>query len=210
MVFNAKVNGKANGTGSLVARARDASTAAAHNATIAAQNAAVASQAAAEAVSSAARTTAVEVNKGVYSARTWAAPRLEDAADYTTDTMAPKVSAALRATARQIAPQDMRRKRTSQTLTWSVLAAAVLAGAGAAAALVRQRYRSAMTADTQEEIADAGTSPGMTSPPATPEQPATNESAAPGTGTTGTAGPGTTGAAGPDTGVNGRVSASGL
>jgi hypothetical protein len=208
-VFNAKVNGKANGTGSLIARARDASTAAAQNAAAAAQNAAAASQAAAEAVSNAAHTTAVEVNKGVYSARTWAAPRLENAADYTTDTMAPKVSAALRATARQIAPEDMRRKRTSQTLTWSVLAAAVLAGAGAAAALVRQRYRTAMTTDTQEETSSAGTNPaGMTSPPATPGQSATNESTAtaPGTGTTA---PGT-GTTSSDTGVNGRVSTSGL
>lgn len=199
-MFNAKVNGKANTVGSLitlVARARDASTTAA----AAAQNAAAASQAAAEALGNAAHTTAVEVNKGVHSARIWAAPRLENAADYTTDTMAPKVSAALRATARQIAPEDMRRKRTSQTLTWSVLAAAVLAGAGAAAALVRQRYRTAMTAGTQEETSSTGTNPaGMTSPPATPEQSATNESSAtaPGTGTTG-----------PDTGVNGRVSTSG-
>lgn len=202
-MFYAKLNTKARGMDHFVARTRDASAAAAHNAAAAAQNAAAASQAAAEAVSNAARTTAVEVNKGVYSARTWAAPRLESAADYTTATMAPKISSALRATARQIAPEDMRRKKTSQALTWSVLAAAVLAAAGAAATLIRQRYRTAMTTGTPGEATSTGevsgsgtstaTNTAETAPPPASSATATNESAVPGS----------------DTGANGRVSTSG-
>ena len=183
-MFYGKANNKANDTDSLAARARDASTAAA----AAAQTAATAAQAAAQEVSSAAQTAAQGVNKGVrqgvYRARVWTAPRLESAADYTTATMAPKVSSALRVTARQVSPQDMQRKNGHSALAWSVLGAAVLAAAGAVAAMVRHRYRSAMAADTKED-ADAGTASAGTAEPAA-------DSAA----------------TSPDAGVNGRVSAS--
>ena len=189
-MFYGRVNDKANGTDSLAARARDAGTAAA----AAAQTAAAAAQTAAQQVSSAAQTVAQGANKGarerVYRARVWTAPRLESAADYTTDTMAPKVSSALRVTAQQVRPPDMQRKNGRSALTWSVLGVAVLAAAGAVAAMVRHRYRSAMAADTEEDTG-AGTAPGGM---ATPDGSADSASAPAATS--------------PDAGVNGRVSAS--
>lgn len=172
-MFNTQVNGKAISAEALAARAKDVSTTAAtaaQNAAAAAQTAAqtatMAAQVAAQEVSTAAQLAATNVNKGVYNARVWAAPQLENAAEYTTTTLAPKVSAALRSTARQITPEDVRPKRSSSVLTWSFLAAAVLAAAGAAAVLIRQRYRTAMAADTEEEAA-AGT-PGATDPAGSP------------------------------------------
>jgi hypothetical protein len=186
-VFYPKANSKANGTDSLTARARDAGTAA----TAAALTAATAAQTAAQQVSSAAQTAAQGVNKstrqGVYRARVWTAPRLESAADYTTATMAPKVSSALRVTARQVSPQDVRQKNGHSALAWSLLGAAVLAAAGAVAAMVRHRYRSAMAADTKED-GGAETASAETADPAA-------DSAGPP-------------ASSPDAGVNGRVSAS--
>jgi len=176
-VFYARANNKDNGTDSLAARAREASTAAAAAAQTAAQQASSAAQTAAQGVNQG-------VRQGVYRARIWTAPRLESAADYTTATMAPKVSSALRVTARQLSPEDMRRKNGYSVLTWSVLGVAVLAAAGAVAAMVRHRYRSAMAADTKED-ADAGTASAGTAEPAA-------DSAA----------------TSPDAGVNGRVSAS--
>jgi hypothetical protein len=129
-------------------RAQAASSAAAANATNAAQNAALAAQNAAGVAQTAAQNAAViatntaqnasgaaqtaaanlgnEVRQRVYTARTWAAPRLEGAADYTTATVAPKVSAALRTTARQVSPADTTSSKRS-VVTWSVLGAAVLA-----------------------------------------------------------------------------------
>ena len=196
-MFYANANTKANGTDSLAARARDAGTAAAaaaQTAAAAAQNAASAAQTAAQEVSSAAQTAAQGVNQGVrqrvYRARVWTAPRLESAADYTTATMAPKVSSALRVTARQVRPPDTQQKNGRSALTWSVLGVAVLAAAGAVAAMVRHRYRSAMAADTEEDIG-AGTAPAGT---ATPDGSADSASAPAATS--------------PDAGVNGRVSAS--
>jgi len=189
-VFYGRVNDKANGTDSLAARARDAGTAAA----AAAQTAAAAAQTAAQQVSSAAQTVAQGANKGarerVYRARVWTAPRLESAADYTTDTMAPKVSSALRVTAQQVRPPDMQRKNGRSALTWSVLGVAVLAAAGAVAAMVRHRYRSAMAADTEED-ASTETAPAGTAPP----DGSADSASAPA-------------ATSPDAGVNGRVSAS--
>jgi hypothetical protein len=192
-VFYPKANSKANGTDRLAARARDAGTAAAaaaQTAATAAQTAATAAQTAAQQVSSAAQTAAQGVNKGtrqgVYRARVWTAPRLESAADYTTATVAPKVSSALRVTARQVSPEDMRRKNAYSVLTWSVLGAAVLAAAGAVAAIVRHRYRSA-TADTKEDAGAETASAGTADPAA--------DSAGPP-------------ASSPDAGVNGRVSTS--
>ncbi len=115
--------------------AKKAGTAAA----IAAQNAAVAAR--------------EGVRLQVHHVRSWAAPRLESAADYCTTTVAPRVSAALRSTARQVRPdQVVVVKKRSPALTWSLLAAAVLAAAGAAAALVRYRYRNAMSADAGTDL----------------------------------------------------------
>ena len=179
-MFYAKENGKLNGTDQLTTRAREAGTAAARAAS-------TATQTAAQGVSNAAQTAAQGVSKGVgrgvYSARGWAAPQLENAADYFTATMAPRVSSALRTTAQQVRPEDMRTKKGSP-LAWSLLAAAAVAAAGAAAGMIWHRYRSAMAADTAE---DTETSTGSdAAPPA-----------------------GTDSAGGKDAGVNGRVSASG-
>jgi hypothetical protein len=76
------------------------------------------------------------------------------------------------------------------TLRWSLLATAAFAAAGAAVLLVRQRYRAAMAADSEEMEA--------------PAQPASETGAEP------TTPPGSAPADGPtDAGVNGRVSATG-
>ena len=173
-------------------RARTASSAAVANATSAAQNAAAAAQNAAGLAQTAARnaavmatsaaqnagdvapTTATGVSKGVrqrvYSARTWAAPRLDDAAEYATSTVAPKVSAALHSTASKVRPADAKSKRAT-ILTWSVLGAAVLAALGAAAAAARYRYRAAIAADSEaaddEEV--LGDSAGSKAAPVTPD-----------------------------------------
>jgi len=195
-VFYAKENTSANGTETLAARARDAgaaAAAAAQSAAAAAQTAASAAQAGAQQVSSAAQTAAQGVRQGVYRARVWTAPRLESAADYTTATMAPKVSSALRVTARQVSPQDVSQKNGRSALAWSILGAAVLAAAGAVAAMVRHRYRSAMAADIEED-ASAETAPAGTATPGSPDGSADSADAPAATST--------------DSGVNGRVSAS--
>ena len=150
-------------------RAQAASVAAAENATKAAQNAALAAQGAAGVAQAAAQNAAVratsaaqnaggaaqtaastaskQVKQGVYTARSWAAPRLDSAAEYCTTTVAPKVSTVLHNTARQVAPVET--KKRSSILTWSLLGGAILAALGAAAAVVRYRYREAIAADTE-------------------------------------------------------------
>jgi hypothetical protein len=123
---------------------------------VVAQNAAVVATNAAQTASGAAQTAAAGVSKGVkqgvYNARSWAAPRLDTAAEYTTTTVAPKVSAALRTTARQVSPADVKRSKRSSMLTWSVLGAGILAALGAAAAVARYRYRAEIAAES--EMAD--------------------------------------------------------
>jgi hypothetical protein len=198
-------------------RARKASAAAAANAASAAQNAALTAQGAAglaqvaaqnaavvatnaaHGASDAAQTAAAGLSKGVkqgvYTARSWAAPRLDDAADYCTTTVAPKVSSALRTTADQVRPVEVTSKRSS-LLTWSVLGAAVLAALGAAAAVARYRYRTAIAADSEaadeEVLADSS---GSQAAPVSPDgtQPADDKPKDQGT----------------ETSVNGRVPASG-
>jgi hypothetical protein len=122
----------------------------------AAQQAAAAAQAAAHNASDAAQAAAVSVRKGVgtgiHGARSWAAPRLEDAADYTTKTAAPMVSSALRKTARQVKPPKGHSKRS--VLGWTAFGAALLAAIGAGAVLVRYRYRTAITADGEQTPSD--------------------------------------------------------
>jgi len=100
---------------------------------------------------------------GSFTARRWMASHLDDAADYTTSTMAPamskalvqtvapKVSETLRSTARQVRPADPR-SQALRALRWAALAAAILAAAGAAGTLVWRRYRTAMAADTEADV----------------------------------------------------------
>jgi hypothetical protein len=89
--------------------------------------------------------------QGVQGAREWAAPRLEDAADAITATVAPKVSSALRSTARQVHPADTGKKGIRRLLSWRWLLGigAAVAAAGAAAAVTMRRYQSA-TADAKD------------------------------------------------------------
>jgi hypothetical protein len=106
------------------------------------------------------------VRQGVHGARGWAAPRLEDAADAVTASVAPKVSSALRSadavtasvapkvssalrrTARQIRPDGAKPAKTGfrRLLNWRWLlaAGAMAAAAGTTAAVaMRRRYTSA-------------------------------------------------------------------
>jgi hypothetical protein len=167
-----------------------------------------AAQTAAQGVSSAAQTAAAGVSKsvrqGVYSARVWAAPQLEGAADYTMTTVAPKVSATLRSTAQQVRPVDVTPKKSRSMLTWSVLAAAILASAGAVAAVVRYRLRSSVEVETDEEF-------GAVSSASTETGAGGTQSRAGGAESPATAGSGTADSAADssDAGVNGRVSTSG-
>ena len=111
---------------------------------------------------------APRLEDAAHGAREWAAPRLEEAADavsYTvapkiaetvTGTLAPKVSSALRSTARQVRPADSRTGfRRMLNLRWLLAAGAVAAAAGAGAAIaVRRRYASA-TAEAKNDAAES-------------------------------------------------------
>ncbi len=137
-------------------------------AAIAAASLGSAAQAAAQEVAQRAQVAAASANAGLragtHSARGWAGPRLEEAAEYTTttaapavsaaltNTVAPRVSSALRTTAWQVTPPDLRRKRSLRSaLAWSALSATVLAAAGAVGTLVWRRYREAMDADSEPD-----------------------------------------------------------
>jgi len=100
-------------------------------------------------------TTAVQgVRRGVHDARQWTAPRLEDAADAVTASVAPRVSAALRSTARQVRPEDTKPAGVRRLLSWRWLlgAGAVIAAAGTTAVLaMRRRYLSA-TAEGKDDV----------------------------------------------------------
>jgi hypothetical protein len=98
--------------------------------------------------------------QGVHGAREWAAPRLEDAADAVTASVAPRVSSALRSTARQIKPEVTTSGKTGlrRLLSWRWLlgAGVAIAAAGAASAFaMRRRYASATA-----EVRDDADSPG--------------------------------------------------
>ena len=146
-------------------------------AAIAAASLGSAAQSAAQEVGQRAQSAASSANAGLragtHSARSWAGPRLEEAADYTTSTaapavsvaltkkVAPRVSSALRSTARQVIPPDMQRKRSLRSaLAWTALSATVLAAAGAVATLVWRRYREAMDADTEPDAMVRGAGDG--------------------------------------------------
>jgi hypothetical protein len=163
-----------------------------------------AGQSAARGISSAAQTAAAGVSKGVrqgvYVTRVWAAPRLEGIADYTTVTAAPAVSSALRSTAQQVRPVDVTQKKSRSMLTWSLLAAAILATAGAVASLVRYKQSTSVEVDAEEEFGPVG-------------QAGTATEAGTTTGTTpaesSATGQGASDSASADAGVSGRVSSSG-
>ncbi len=94
----------------------------------------------------------VPVEDAVLGAREWAAPRIEDAAEVVTTTVAPKVSSVLLSTARQVRPTETKRTGIRRLLDWRLLlgigVAAAAAGAGAAVTM-RRRYASA-TAEAKD------------------------------------------------------------
>jgi hypothetical protein len=131
------------------------STEVAQKSQTAVQNATQKSQTAVQNASSTAQATAAGVSKqvqqGVYTGRKWAAPKLESVADYTAATVAPTVSSALRSTAARVRPAEPvspARRRMASALTWSLLGAAIVAAAGAVAALARYRRRAATELDS--------------------------------------------------------------
>jgi colicin import membrane protein len=156
--------------------------AASSGATAAAQRAAVQT-----AARSAAANVNTQVRQGIFAARRWTAPKLEDAADYTTSTVAPTVAAALRSGARQVRPQDAA-VSSRKMLTWSLLGAAIVAAVGAAAALACYRYQAAEDDAVTGEQADG-------EPQGGPSQPGQQEGPAPGDSA--------------ESSVNGRVSSTG-
>ena len=81
------------------------------------------------------------VGQGVRDVREWAAPRIEDAAVAVTDTVAPKVSAALKATARRVEPSPAKTWWQRMLRPGALGLAAVLAAGGAAAAAMLLRKR---------------------------------------------------------------------
>ena len=120
-------------------------------------------------------TAAQGVRQGVHDAREWAAPRLEDAADAVTASVAPRVASALHSAARQVQPEGTRPARTGvrAMLSWRWLLGigAVVATAGAAAAIaIRQRLARATaeaekaTEPSADESAQADELPGDTAP----------------------------------------------
>ncbi len=84
-----------------------------------------------------ARSAQLTASQGVQQARTWAAPRVEQAGMAVQERIAPSVSAAMIATARRIQPASARRRRR-----WPViLAGVVTVGAGCAAAILLRGQR---------------------------------------------------------------------
>jgi len=96
--------------------------------------------------------------QGVHDAREWAAPRLEDAADAVTESVAPRVSSALRSTAAQVRPTGTEPGKAGlrRLLSWPWLlgAGAVIAAVGASAVAMRRRYASA-TAEFRDDDVDS-------------------------------------------------------
>jgi hypothetical protein len=192
-MFNPKTKGRVSGTDKL-AQAREA------GAVVASRARDVTSAATQTAAQTMAHMTGKSIRQGMDGACGWAAPRLENAADYCTATAAPMVSSALRSTARQISPGRRRKKGIRSALRWSLLATGAFAAAGAAAMAVRQRYRAAMAADTEEDITLAAGQEMAPAPGMDMSAPA---------GSVPPAGPAPAGGSVADAGVDGRVSASG-
>jgi hypothetical protein len=122
----------------------------------------------------AAQVAAQQATAQALAARGWMAPQLERAADYTTTTMAPaitgalnnqvapRLSGALRSTARQVsAAQQVQPSRSPwrAVLAWSALATAVLAGAGAAGVIARRRHQATTAAESDPDTVYGDSSP---------------------------------------------------
>jgi hypothetical protein len=99
------------------------------------------------------------VRHGVEGARGWAAPRMHDAADALTASVAPKVSSALHSAAKTVEPVAPAKSGIRRLFDWRLLAgigAAVVAASAAAAIAMRHRYETATSAakNAVEDVAD--------------------------------------------------------
>ena len=103
-------------------------------------------------VQSAREWAAPRLEDAVLGAREWAAPRLEDAANAVTTSVAPKVSSALLSTARQVRPEKSGKTRARRLVDWRWLlgVGAVLAAAGATAAVTMKRRYASATAEAKD------------------------------------------------------------
>jgi hypothetical protein len=96
---------------------------------------------------------APRVQVAVRGAREWTAPRLEDAADAVTIAVAPKVSSTLRSTASYVRPAPPPAKtgvRRKPDWRWMLGLGAVVAAAGATAAVAMRRRYARATADAKD------------------------------------------------------------
>lgn len=98
---------------------------------------------------------AATTRRGVHTARTWAAPRLELAGRNLEQRVAPRMATMLSAAARRVDPAPAKRRR------WPILAAGLIAAAGlsaTAAYLVSRRGSAALSGPSPEEpIGSPGT-----------------------------------------------------
>jgi hypothetical protein len=104
-------------------------------------------------------TVVLGVRQGVEGARGWTAPRMHDAADAITASVAPKVSSALHSAAKTVEPAAPARTGIRRLLDWRVLLGiglAAVAASAAAAVAMRQHYESATMAakDAADNVAD--------------------------------------------------------
>lgn len=104
-----------------------------------------------------------------YDVRVWTAPRLDEAADVMTGTVAPKVAAALRATARRVEPRPQRKGALGILTDWRAIlgVAGIAAAAGTGAAYIRRRGDSLGTPPPDGQQAD-GLGTTSSSTPANP------------------------------------------
>jgi hypothetical protein len=111
---------------------------------------------AAEQVTPLAVSAAATTRRGVLTARTWAAPRLERAGRNLEQRMAPKMATMLSAAARRVDPAPRRRRR------WPILAAGFVAAAGlsaTAAYLISRRASGTLAGFQPEEPAGPASTP---------------------------------------------------
>ncbi len=99
----------------------------------------------------------VNAQQGVYNARVWAAPRLDQMGHALQEQVAPRMSAMMSATARRIEPASKTRRR------WPVIAAGMVIVAGglaAAAAVLNRRSMGSVTPfGRPEDTAGASSAP---------------------------------------------------
>lgn len=89
--------------------------------------------------------TKAAASRGVYQARSWAAPQVERSGQVLQDTVAPKVAAALHTSAQKLDPEKA--KHTG----WRIVAAIAAVLAAAAAVAVGARSRMSHNAETQPD-----------------------------------------------------------